>query len=80
MTTVYVAVTRRQHEGNDTVGVFSSRQRAAAAFVQCVEDGRVRCSHDEHWVEVWIVDGARASVEVYEDEILDALASIPAPH
>jgi hypothetical protein len=76
---VFVAVTARQYEGSDTVGVCSTRERAAAAFRHCIEGGRLQCSHDEHWVEVWTVNGACEPVEVFADEILDALASIPAP-
>lgn len=79
MTTVYVAVTSRQHEGSDTVGVCSTRERAAAAFRRCVEDGRLRCYHDEHTIETWEIDGSVEARDVYEDEILDALTLVPPP-
>jgi hypothetical protein len=78
-TRVFVAVTARQYEGSDTVGVCSTRERAAAAFRRCVEDGRLRCYHDEHTIETWEVDGSVEVIDVYADEILDALAAIPAP-
>jgi hypothetical protein len=81
MTTVYVAVTSRQYEGSDTVGACSTRERAAAAFVHCIYDGRVDCNHDAHWVEAWTIDGACEPIEVFADEILDAVAatSLAAP-
>jgi hypothetical protein len=75
---VFVAVTGRQYEGFDTVGVASSRERAVPLFHGCVEDGRMECSHDDHRIEVWEVDGSIVEVlDVWRDEIEEAVAPRP---
>jgi hypothetical protein len=79
MTTVWLTTVRRDYEGDETLAVCSTREKALLAFRDRCADpdrpDRMDCSHDRHFVERWTVDGAAEAEEVFSNTIEDAWAA-----